>query len=247
MLALGVAGHALISRVVKAVLWSWSPLATGEQEVATYDRRVYHTADVLMLQILGVASVGGLLFWLGLWLGGAVWGVLGVLVVLGSVALDVLRWERVASSGNNLWFQRGYGQRVHQVALDNIRDLSVEETEAGGFTLRHGRHNRLVRLQVRLNDKRVVALPKTDAHTGLDAVESVANHLRGRLDQMRERDRDRGTNGRSHAAARAAADGPPRLKPLAAEDGDLEKALRRLRHPGTGEKAPRRSKTGSSR
>jgi hypothetical protein len=220
-------------------------LATGEQEVATYDRRVYHTADVFMLQILGVAAGGGLLFWMGLWLGGAAWGVLGVLVVLGSVALDVLRWERVASSGNNLWFQRGYGQKVHQVALDNIRDLSVEETDVGGFTLRHGRHNRLVRLQVRLNDKRVVALPKTDAHTGLDAVESVANHLRGRLDQMRER--DRGPSGRSHAAARAVADGAPRLKPLTADDGDLEKALRRLRHAGSGEKAPRRSKSGSSR
>ena len=31
LLAFGVAGHALLSRIVKAVLWSWSPLASGEQ------------------------------------------------------------------------------------------------------------------------------------------------------------------------------------------------------------------------
>ena len=35
----------VLARAVKAVLWSWSPLATGEPEAATYERRVYHTAD----------------------------------------------------------------------------------------------------------------------------------------------------------------------------------------------------------
>mgnify|MGYP002141142635 CR=1 FL=1 len=41
----------------------------------------------------------------------------------GGGSLDLRRWERVAVSANNLWFQRGLGQKVHQVALENIRDV----------------------------------------------------------------------------------------------------------------------------
>ena len=37
-----VAAHALLARVLKAVLWSWSPLSDREPEAATYERRVYH-------------------------------------------------------------------------------------------------------------------------------------------------------------------------------------------------------------
>ena len=227
LLALGVAGHALLSRAVKAVLWSWSPLATGEHQTATYERRVYHSADPQMLQVIGIAAAGGLLGWLGLALESALVGVAGALVVGGAVGFDVLRWERVAVSATNLWFQRGYGGKVHQLALENIRDLSVQEAEVSGFTFRHGTHNRSARLQVRLNDKRVIALPKTDAHTGLDAVESVANHLRLRLDLMRERD-----------TARAPANVAPEA--LAAQEDELRRALRRLRQgaaaAGTGQR-----------
>ena len=191
MLALGLAAHALLARGVKAVLWAWSPLASGEPEAASYERRVYHTADMPMMQIAVAAAAAGFPWWLGLATGAGLWWLAGFAALAGVVALDVVRWERVAVSGHNLWFQRGFRGKVHQVALENIRDASVEETPAGGFTLRHGRNNRLVRLNVRLHDKRVIALPKTDAHSGAEAVESVANHLRMLLQQARERELSR--------------------------------------------------------
>jgi hypothetical protein len=189
MLAFGLACHAAISRGVKAVLWAWSPLASGEPEAATYERRVYHTADIAMLQVVVAAAASGLPWWLALATGSGLWAWAGVLAIGAVVAFDVLRWERVAVSAQNLWFQRGFRGKVHQVVLENIRDLSVEEAPTGGFTLRHGRHNRLVRLQVRMKDKRVIALPKTDASAGTEAVEAVANHLRMRLQQFRDKDR----------------------------------------------------------
>jgi hypothetical protein len=217
LLALGVAGHALLARGLKAVLWAWSPLATGEPEAATYERRVYHTADRRMLEIIGVAAAAGFLLWLALLLD---WGLLwaaGFMLLGGAVLLDVLRWERVAASAHNLWFQRGFRSTVRQVALENIRDVSVEESEAHGFTLRHGTANRFVRLSVRMSDKRVVALPKTDAYTGLDAVEAVANHLRLRLQHMRDRDRARQSGA------------PAAPEPTKAQEAELRRALRKLR------------------
>lgn len=225
LLAFGIGGHALLSRAVKAVLWSWSPLATGEPEAATYERRVYHTADRPMTEIVAIAAGAGLVLWLAIltdWglLGAAAFGVLG-----GAVLLDVLRWERVAVSGHNLWFQRGYHSTVHQVALENIRDVSVEESEARGFTLRHGTRNRLVRMSVRMADKRLVALPKTDADSGLDAVEKVANHLRLRMQQLRDRKSSR------HAGAE-----PPLAEALTAQDDELRRALRRLRQGAAGQR-----------
>jgi hypothetical protein len=224
LLALGIAGHALLARAVKAVLWAWSPLATGEPEAATYERRVYHTADRRMLEIIGVAAGAGFVLWLALLLD---WGLLwaaGFMALGGAVLLDVLRWERVAASAHNLWFQRGFHSTVRQVALENIRDVSVEESEAHGFTLRHGMTNRFVRLSVRMADKRVVALPKTDAFTGLDAVEAVANHLRLRLQHMRDRDRSRQTG--TQAAP----------EPTKAQEAELRRALRKLRQQGAAQR-----------
>lgn len=224
LVAIGVAGHAVLARGVKAVLWSWSPLASGEPEAATYDRRVYHTADAPMLQVLAAAAGAGVLLWVGLASGSLVAWWAGIFGIVGAVVFDVLRWERVAVSAHNLWFQRGYRNKVHQVDLENIRDCSVEESEAGGFTLRHGTRNRLVRLQVRMKDKRVVALPKTDGHGSAEAVESVANHLRMRLQQIHDRERTR--------RRPSVAELPPAgslVGPSDAAEPDLQKALARLR------------------
>ena len=223
LVAISIASHAVLSRGVKAVLWSWAPLATGEPEAASYDRRVYHTADRPMLQVLAVAAAAGVLLWLGVAIGGALFWWAGVLGVLGAVAFDVLVWERVAVSAHNLWFQRGFRNKVHQVDLENIRDLSVEQMEARGFTLRHGRRNSLVRLSVRMNDKRVVALPKTDA-AGLPAVEAVAEFLRMRLQQIRDRALSRGRPAAHElppAGSLAPAPGP--------QEEELHRALARLR------------------
>ena len=223
-LAFGVAGQAVLSRGVKAVLWAWAPLATGEPEAARYERSVLHTADMPMMQIVAGAAGVGLLAWLAMAFGSQALWLLSIAAMAAVTVVDVLRWERVAISGHNLWFQRGFRGKVHQVVLDNIRDASIEETEVRGFTLRHGTHNRLVRLQVRMSDKRLIALPKTDARSGQESVESVNDFLAMRLQQIRERDLARGPK---------LADLPPPPTPLAesvaAQDEDLRRALARLR------------------
>lgn len=220
LVAFGVAAHALVSRVVKTVLWAWQPLATGEPEVASYERMVHDTADRAMLEVVTVAAAAGVVAWLALGTGSQwLWGG-AALVLAGAVLLDVLRWERVAVSANNLWFQRGFRSTVRQVALENIRDVAVHESQSRLFTLRHGRCNRLVRLSVRMKDRRVVALAKTDAYRGLEAVEAVANQLRMGLAQLRERK----TSRRSPQAGGPSA--PPQGPP---EDAELRRALRRLR------------------
>ncbi len=225
-LAFGLAAHALTTRGVKLVLWAWAPLATGEPEAASYDRRVYHTAENRMMQVAAAAALAGLP-WLAAiaGAGGLAW-LLGLVALAAVVTFDVLVWERVAISAHYLWFQRGFRGKVHQVAMENIRDGSVEETEAKGFTLRHGTRNRLVRLNVRLSDKRVIALPKTDAYTGLESVESVGNYLRMRLQQIRDQETQRGRR-----ALKAQLDLPPASStevPAAADD-ELQRELAKLR------------------
>jgi hypothetical protein len=227
MLALGVAAHALLSRLLKVVLWAWSPLATGEPEAATYERRVYHSADMPMTQVIAAAALSGLPWWLALATGSWLLCVAGVAAIAAVLALDVLRWERVAVSAHNLWFQRGFGGRVHQVVMDNIRDAHVEETEAEGFTLRRGRkNNRLVRLNVRMKDKRVVALPKTDAEGGREAVQAVADHLRLCLRQARE---NQSVLPRRGVLQPSASEGAPPAPVGTPEDEELQRALARLR------------------
>jgi hypothetical protein len=192
-LAAGALLHLGLGRAVKLVLSSISPLAEGELEIGGYERRVYGTAVRPMQEVVLLALASGLAFWLGLaW--SIPWGVAGgVLLAGGALALDLIRWERVSISVTYVWFQRGLGQRVHQVAMENIRDVSIVETEEPGFSLRHLNHNRLCRLTLRMQDKRVVALPKTDAYSELDAVEASANLIRERLMML---------NGKKPASAR---------------------------------------------
>ena len=206
MLAFGVALHAVIARSVKAVLAAARPLASGEPEACSYERRVYHTAAPQMQGVVVAALAAGLLLWLAYVAGSAWLGALGLLGVLGAVALDLWWWERVTASASYLWFQRGFRGRVHQVLIDNIRDISVEEAEAGGFTLRHGRNNAVCRLMLRLHDKHVVALPKTDAYGALADVEAVANHVRSRIQQADDR---RKLSDAQTRASRSAAEAAP--------------------------------------
>lgn len=232
-LAAAVGTHVLAARAIKAVLWSTSPLSEGEPQAFSYERNVYRTAEMGTMQIVGLALGSGLLAWIGavadtgwLWL-------LAALAWAGTLALDLLRWERVAVSANNLWFQRGLGQTVHQVAFENIRDVAVEERDAEGFTLRHGLHNRVCRLQVRMNDKRVVALPKTDAHSGLADVEEVANQLRQRLRHLEDRQSLKRSSDQADAAVKEVAAQAP------AEGDELKRALRRLRRGATAPDVPK--------
>jgi hypothetical protein len=224
--------HVLAARAVKAVLWSTSPLSAGEPQAYSYERNVYRTAEAGAMQIVGAAVATGMLAWLAAVVDSGWLWLLAVLAWAGTLAFDLLRWERVAVSAGNLWFQRGLGQTVHQIAFENIRDVAVEEREAKGFTLRHGTANRVCRLQVRMKDKRVVALPKTDAHTELADVEQVANQLRQRLRHMEDREALKRSSAQADAAAKEAAERPP------GEEDELKRALRRLRRLRRGALAP---------
>jgi hypothetical protein len=223
LLAIAVAGHILLSRGAKALTSAVYPLATGEPEAAGYQRRVYGTADRAMLEVVALVLASGVVMWIGVsWKLGWV-GTLGVLMLIGAVALDMARWERVTVSASYVWFQRGFGHKVHQVAIENIRDVSVVEADAPGFTLRHLNRNRTCRLNMRMKDKRVVALPKTDAHGELDAVEALANHIRTRQQLAGDRDAiKRSREQGSEAAARAA-------REPSTPDRELMRELRRLR------------------
>ncbi len=217
------AAHYLGSRAVKAVLWSVSPLSTGEPQAYAYERDVWRTAEPATLQVQAAVLGSGLVVWLGAVAGQSWLSGLGVLAWIGALLFDLQRWERVAVSANNLWFQRGFWEKVHQVAYENIRDGHIEEKDAGGFTLRRGRDNRVCRLQVRMKDKRVVALPKTDAHSGLADVEEVANQLRQRLRHLEDRAAMKRSEAAAHEAAQQAAQAAP------SGDAELRQALRKLR------------------
>lgn len=233
--AAAVGTHVLAARAVKAVLWSTSPLSVGEPQAYAYERNVYRTAEPEPMQVVGLAFASGLVAWLAGATGSGWLWLLAVLAWAATLGLDLLYWERVAVSANNLWFQRGLGQTVHQVAFENIRDVAVEERDAQGFTLRHGLHNRVCRLQVRMNDKRVVALPKTDAHTGLDDVEQVANQLRQRLRHLEGKDSLKRSGEQADAAIQEAA-----ARPKAdGDEAELRRALRRLRRNATAPDVPK--------
>jgi hypothetical protein len=231
--AASLGAHVIASRGVKAVLWSTSPLSTGEPQAFTYERNVYRTAEAQVTQVVAAVLGAGVLLWLG-GVRGAGWiTVFGVLVWLGGFGLDLARWQRVAVSASNLWFQRGLGQTVHQIAVENIRDVAIEERDVRGLTLRHGRNNRVCRLNVRMKDKRIVALPKTDAHTGLGDVEEVANQLRTRLRQLEDRESLQRSQTKGEAAAKEVAGRTP------AEEDEMRRALRRLRRGATAPDVPK--------
>lgn len=227
---LAIGAHATIGRALKAIVSAVAPLASGAPEASGYQRSVYGTPGPATTQIVGIVLVAGLLLGLGITLGNGWIGSGGLLVLVAALGLDLQRWERVAASADWVWFQRGFGQKVHQVAIENIRDISVQEDDAPGFTLRHGSRNRVCRLNLRMNDKRIVALPKTDAHVDVDAVETVANHIRSRQELMQEL-ASRRPGGAPAAAPRAMA--PDTVPPVDTADGDADKemqrALRRLR------------------
>lgn len=225
--------HFLASRATKAVLWSTNPLAVGEPQAYTYERDVYQTAETGTMQVVALAGATGLLVWVAGSVGSVWLWLLAGIAWAGTLGLDLLRWERVAVSANNLWFQRGLGQTVHQVAFENIRDVAVEEKDAQGFTLRRGTKNRVCRLQVRMKDKRVVALPKTDAHAGLSDVEEVANQLRQRLRHLEDRMSLKRSSDQASQAAKQAAEQPP------ADDDELRRALRRLRREALAPDVPK--------
>jgi hypothetical protein len=186
MLALAVGAHVLVGRVGKWLAGAISPLASGEEEAVRYQRDVYGTAEREVLEVCGVVLGAGILLWLGTTLAPRWLVPFGVVLLMAGIALDLLRWERATASANFVWFQRGLTRKVHQIAIENIGEVAVQEEEVRFPTLRHGLNNRICRVHLRMNDKRIVSLPRTDAHRGLDDVETLANHVRARLQIMDE-------------------------------------------------------------
>jgi hypothetical protein len=244
MLALAVGAHVVIGRVAKWLAGAISPLATGEEEAVRYQRDVYGTAEREVLEICGVVIGAGVLLWLGATVAPRWLVAFGVVLLIAGIVLDLLRWERATASANFVWFQRGLMRKVHQIAIENIRDLAVQEEEVRFFTLRHGMNNRICRVHLRMNDKRIVSLPRTDANRSLDDVETLANHVRARLQIMDEH----------HKIDRAARDSD--LAPLAParsmtpEEREMRHELKMLRKKAlapdltTNEAKPVESKRG---
>lgn len=232
MLAIAVAGHVLLGRGAKALAAVISPLASGQPEISGYERRVYSTADRAMLEVVGAVLASGIVMWVGV-----AWSIgwlsfIGFLMLLGAVAFDLYRWERVTVSANFVWFQRGLGHKVHQVAIENIHDVTVTESDAPGFTPRHLNRNRTCRLSMRMNDKRVVALPKTDAYGELEAVETLANHIRTRQQLAGDRQAVKRSSDRGSEVAADVAKQPSTV------DREMLRELKRLRQGATAPDVP---------
>jgi hypothetical protein len=224
MLALAVGVHVALGRAAKWLAGAISPLASGEEEAVRYQRDVYGTPERDVLEVVGLVLGAGVLLWAGTTVAPGWLTTFGVVLLLAAVGLDLQRWERATASANFVWFQRGLGRKVQQIAIENIADVAVQEEEVGGFTLRHGKRNRICRVHLRMNDKRVVSLPRTDAHRGLDDVETLANHVRARQQIMDEQE-NLSRAGRDSRGATV----PPPARELSAEEREMRRELKRLR------------------
>ena len=111
---------------------------------------------------------------------------------------------------------------MHQIAYENIRDVHVEEKEAGGFTLRRGRNPRLP--PAGAHEGQAHRRPAQDrCVSGLGDVEEVANQLRQRLRHMEDREA-------MHSAPRRRRAGhAPRTDTPTGGDDELRRALNKLR------------------
>ncbi len=226
MAGLALALHVLVGRCAKGVAVQLSPLVRGESAIGGYARQVYGTPLPAVADVAALVLASGVLGGLGLRgqpgamaLGAALW--------LAAIALDLRRWERVAVSPNFVWFQRGLGRTTHQVAIENLRDVAVVHHTVRGASLRHlhrlGQPQPVCRLTLRMKNKRVVALPKTDGRADRAAVEHVARLIRDRLAPAAQ---PAATSCMPPADTSFA---PPIVAQASAQDRDLRRALRRLR------------------
>jgi hypothetical protein len=237
MLALAVGAHAAVGRVAKWLAGAVLPLATGEEEAVRYQRDVYGTPEREVLEVVGVVLAAGVLLWLGATFAPAWVTTFGVVLLVAAVALDLQRWERASASANFVWFQRGLNRKVHQIAIENIHDVAVQEEDVGGLTLRHGKRNRVCRVHLRMNDKRIVSLPRTDAHRGLDDVETLANHVRARQQIIGEQE-NLSRAGRDSRGATV-----PPARELTPEEREMRRELKRLRSQALAPTVPAAVKT----
>lgn len=208
LVALAVGLQLTIATIVKQALIRLAPLARGEPRIAGYESSVVESVDIASRAVLLLAACAGLALWAAAaFASPAAWSLTALLLGAG-LALDLLRWQRVEVGTDHVWFQRGLHRTVHQVLIENIRDVAIEQADLAGPTLRHGlRGAGTLRLKLRMKDRHVAALPKAGRASGRFGVEAVEAYVRERLASLR---------------AEAA------MRPVD-PDHDLKRALRRLR------------------
>jgi hypothetical protein len=232
LIGVAIGAHVVLGRAAKWVASAVSPLATGEEEAVRYQRDVYGTAGRDTLEIVVLVLASGVLLWLGATFAPSWVGAVGAGLVFGAVVLDMMRWERATASANFVWFQRGLKRKVHQIAIENILEVAVHEEDASGFTLLHGTRNRICRVHLKMHDKHIVSLPRTDSPRGLDGVEALANHIRARHLLLGERASIERAERDSDMAPLAA---EPTLTP---EERTMRQELKRLRRKARDAEAP---------
>jgi hypothetical protein len=180
-IAFGLGLHSCAARTLKAFLSKLRPLAVSEPAIAGYERGVYDSTQPAMLLVATVAIGGGAMLWYAAYTAQTLaWlGCVGLLLL--AVLLDIALWQRVEVSADYVWFRRGFAGSVHQVVIDNIRDVTIER-EPAGLTLRRGVRSVSVRLKMRMKDRYVAALPKA-GHA--DDVAAVARQIDHRLATIR--------------------------------------------------------------
>ena len=223
---LAVGLHTLLARATKGVLSSIDPLSEGEPPIGGYERQVLSTAHPTIGPVLASLAAAGAIAWLALVTPlGVMWGLLP-LALAAALWFDLKAWERVAVSATRVWHQPGWGAAKASWPIADIEDLRIEETDTGGFTLRHGRANRVARLWLRLRGRQLVGLAFTDAVTADEAVESAANRIRERIAQGLSAEALAQSEAAARRAARAAAEAAAHEDPQRREE---RLALQRLR------------------
>lgn len=228
--------HWAVARTVKGVLSAARPLAEGEPAIGGYERRVLGTAGPGLHGLLAALAGAGVLLWLALVVGGAFFWLLLPAALGGALWLDLRLWERVVVGPSQVWFQPGWGAETQRIPIGEVEDLRIQEADAAGFTLRHGRSNRVARLWLRRHDRQLVGLALTDAHTGDEAIEACANRIRERIAQGVSQAALARSEAQAAAAARAVAEAAARGTDAATAEARL--ALQRLRQQALAPDAP---------
>ena len=125
-MAASAATHYLASRAVKAVMWSVSPLSTGEPQAFNYERNVYFTADAGAMQVVAAVLVAGVVVWLG---GVTGWAWLDPLVAV-AVALNIVR-----EGGRMIWRSV---QGLMDMAVEPEVQTRIDAVLAGFAATEHG-------------------------------------------------------------------------------------------------------------
>ncbi len=189
MLVLVTGVQRLLSRLVRAVLLSYSPLSGDHSDSVVYHRSLLTPGDLDNRVIWALITASGVFTWLAL-RGDGRWGWPAFLALLGALAWDLWTWERAAVSVRRVSWRRGWKKSVRRVPVSQVADVVVAEKPLPwlGGSLGHRLGSCHLRLQLYTGD--AVRLPRTSALTDAALLEDVANFLRlqmGAADEEKRR------------------------------------------------------------